>query len=278
MRQIWFVATGGTLLLLALYFFGRTKPYPKAENAVTDKASFIFDIQQVLEQSYQQLPQDQSLRIKTLVQQTKGNDDLTSKSKAFDHLIRFWSDTAHLMVPYLFFQGEKAKLENSEKNLNFAAQSYLTELKSVSDPGLKSWMAGSAKELFEKVMKINPSSDSAKIGWGSTFIYGASGSDSPMEGITKIREVAQRDSTNMYAQFMLGYGGMLTGQYDKAIVRLLKVVKAEPKNIEAIFLLAEAYERSGNKKDASYWYQTGKNYVIDPELLKILDEKLNSLK
>ncbi|MFZ9661901.1 MAG: tetratricopeptide repeat protein, partial [Chitinophagaceae bacterium] len=212
------------------------------------------------------------------IQETEKSEDQTAKLKSFDHLIRFWSDTAHLIVPFLYFQGEKAKLENSEKNLNFAAQSYLTELKSVSDLGIKTWMAGSAKELFEKVLKINPANDSASIGWGSTFIYGASGSASPMEGIMKIREVAQRDSTNMYAQFMLGYGGMMTGQYDKAIVRLLKVVAAEPKNMEAIFLLAEAYERSGNKIEALNWYEAGRKKVNNPELLKVLDEKMNSLK
>ncbi|MFZ9660395.1 MAG: hypothetical protein ACO29O_00845, partial [Chitinophagaceae bacterium] len=108
MRKSWLVATGGILLLLALYFFGRTKPYPKAENADTDKASFILDIHQVLEQSLQQLPEDQGKRIKFLISQSEENGDQQAKMKVFDHLIRFWSDTAHLIIPFLYFQGEKA--------------------------------------------------------------------------------------------------------------------------------------------------------------------------
>ena len=93
----------------------------------------------------------------------------------------------------------------------------------------------------------------------------------------KIREVAERDSTFMYAQFMLGYGGMMTGQFDKAAERFLKVVKAEPGNMEAVFLLAEAYERSGNKKEAVKWYSSGKKSVTNPELLKAIEEKIKSL-
>ena len=69
-----------------------------------------------------------------------------------------------------------------------------------------------------------------------------------MEGIMRIREVATRDTSNMYAQFMLGYGGMISGQLDKAAERFLKVVQNEPGNNEAVFLLAETYERLGDKK------------------------------
>ena len=86
--------------------------------------------------------------------------------------------------------GEKAKLEKSEKNLNFAAQSYLEELKGVADPSLKSWMAIQAKDLFTGSLEMNPLNDSAKVGLGSTFFFGAGGAASPMEGIMKIREVA----------------------------------------------------------------------------------------
>jgi Flp pilus assembly protein TadD len=98
-----------------------------------------------------------------------------------------------------------------------------------------------------------------------------------MEGIMKIREVAEKDSNFMYAQFMLGYGGMVTGQYDKAAERLLRVVRAEPGNMEAVFLLGEAYERAGNKTEAVKWYNIGRGSVQNPELLKAIDEKIKSL-
>jgi len=47
----------------------------------------------------------------------------------------------------------------------------------------------------------------------------------------------------MYAQLMLGLGGIESGQYDKAVQRLLKVVRYDPGNLEAVLNLGEAYER-----------------------------------
>jgi len=99
-----------------------------------------------------------------------------------------------------------------------------------------------------------------------------------MEGIQKILEVSRRDSTNMYAQLMLGIGGVVSGQLDKAIERLLKVVTFAPDNTEAILTLAEAYERKGDKLNAVKWYEASKKFVGNPEVVKEIDTRIQSLK
>ncbi|MFN9492291.1 MAG: tetratricopeptide repeat protein [Sphingobacteriales bacterium] len=245
MKQQWLVAIGSIILLFGLYFFGRTKPNPKGVAQTTsDTASSVSGPAQMLEQAKKQLKPNQLATILGMENAITRGDLVTQRIAMNGQLAAYWRDSVGNRLPYLYYNSQKAKLENSEKNLNFAAQSYLEALKSVPEPSVRTWMANEAQSLFDKVLKLNPANDSAKVGWGSTFIFGAGGA--PMEGIMKIREVAERDSTFMYAQFMLGYGGMMTGQFDKAAERLLKVVKAEPENMEAVFLLAEAYERSGN--------------------------------
>jgi tetratricopeptide (TPR) repeat protein len=278
-RQQLIVAIGSILLLLVLFFFGRTKPYPKeaAATATMDTAFSVLNFDNILLQAKKNLTPQQQARLNKLEHSISRGDVKSQKIAVYSELAAFWKDSAKIHEPWLYYMGEKAKLENSEKSLNFAGQSYLEELKTVTDPSLKNWMASQAQGLFDQVLQINPASDSAKIGWGSTFIFGASGSESPMEGIMKIREVAQRDSNNMYAQFMLGYGGMMTGQFDKAAERLERVVRFDPGNQEAIFLLAEAYERQGDKASAVKWYAIGKKRVTNPELIKAIDEKINSL-
>jgi len=278
-RQQWIVAIGSILLLLVLFFFGRTKPYPKdaAPAAARDTAFSVLNFDAILLRSKQNLTPGQQARLNKLENSISRGDVKTQKIDLYSELAAFWKDSAKIKEPWLYYNGEKAKLENSEKNLNFAGQSYLEELKTVSDPSMKSWMANQAQGLFNQVLQINPANDSAKIGWGSTFIFGASGAESPMEGIMKIREVAQRDTNNMYAQFMLGYGGMLTGQFDKAAERLEKVVRNNAENQEAIFLLGEAYERKGDKASAIKWYSAGRKKVTNPELIKAIDEKIKSL-
>ena len=98
-----------------------------------------------------------------------------------------------------------------------------------------------AKDLFERSLKINPDNDSAKVGIGACYLFGNI-SAAPMEGILKIREVVEKDSTNLYAQMMLVRGSLLSGQYDKAISRLETVNRIKPDDIDAILLLAEVYE------------------------------------
>ncbi|MFN5760746.1 MAG: tetratricopeptide repeat protein [Sphingobacteriales bacterium] len=277
MKQIWLVATGSLLLLLILFFFGRTKPIPKEDATIKSDNAIIINTSALLDSAKKVLTPNQLAKINSLENALIAAADTPQKIDANKQLASFWHDSLQATLPYLWYQGEKAKLENTEKNLNFAAQSYIEELKSQDNPQQRSWMADQAKALFDKVLELNPNNDSAKVGWGSTFIFGASGASSPMEGIMKIREVAERDSTNMYAQFMLGYGAMMTGQFDRAIDRLKKVSTAEPENTEAIFLLAEAYERAGNKTDAVKWYRIGKSKVTNPQLQQAIDEKIKIL-
>jgi Flp pilus assembly protein TadD len=98
-----------------------------------------------------------------------------------------------------------------------------------------------------------------------------------MEGILKIREVVARDPDNMFGQFILGLGGIRSGQFDKAIERFLIVVKKQPDNIEAMLNLAEAYDRSGDKANAVKWYKEVRTKVAHPEAIKELDLRIKAL-
>jgi len=90
--------------------------------------------------------------------------------------------------------------------------------------------------------------------------------------------VARRDSLNMYAQLMLGLGGIESGQYDKAIQRLIKVVHFDPANIEAVLSLGEAYERTGDIATAKIWYAKATKLTTNPELIEAINERIKSLK
>jgi tetratricopeptide (TPR) repeat protein len=279
-KQQWIVAGGGVIILFSLFFFGRTKPHSKGivpqETHKNDEHNSL-SIEDILTNSKKQLTPQQAARITSLENTISRGDLVTQKIGVYGQLALYWKDSTGQYLPYLWYIGEKAKLEKSEKNLNFAAHSYLEELRGVGDPSLKSWMALQAKDLFTRSLEMNPLNDSAKVGLGSTFFFGAGGDGSPMEGIMSIREVATRDTSNMYAQFMLGYGGMISGQLDKAAERFLKVVQHEPGNNEAVFLLAETYEKLGEKKQSIYWFTEGKKRVSNPEVIKAIDDKIKSL-
>ena len=77
---------------------------------------------------------------------------------------------------------------------------------------------------------------------------------------------------------MLGVGGFVSGQYDKAIERLNKVVIAQPENIEAIAFLADTYAAKGNKTEAIKWYTISKRLVNNPHYSQEVDERIKTLR
>jgi cytochrome c-type biogenesis protein CcmH/NrfG len=93
-----------------------------------------------------------------------------------------------------------------------------------------------------------------------------------------IRDVAEKNPENMYAQFMLGMGGMMSGQFDKVIERMQRVVQHEPDNVEAILVLAEAYERTNDKANAIKWYEASKKYIQNADVLKEIDGRIKLLR
>jgi tetratricopeptide (TPR) repeat protein len=195
----------------------------------------------------------------------------------YNQMARYWQDTLHRPDIGAYYLGEAAKLENSEKNLNFAARLMLNQVMAGSEPDRTTWLATNAKALYEQSLKINPANDSIKVELGACYLFGNI-SAMPMEGIQKIREVADRDSTNMYAQLMLGLGAIRSQQYDKAVERLEKVVKNEPHNLQALFNLAETYERKGDKTNAIKWYRQVQNHIDIPDAKQEIENRINSLK
>ena len=235
----------------------------------------------ILQSSQSKLTPTQLEYVTRLQHAVVRGDVKVQQLNAYRQLAAFWRDSVRSgFLPSAYYTGEAAKLENSEKSLTFAARLFLENLRGQDNPAIKSWMATNAKELFEKALELNPQNDSTKVGLGASYVFGSS-AGSPtevMQGIQRILEVARRDSTNMYAQFMLGWGGIVSGQFDKAIERLTTVVRHQPANIEAILLLAEVNQQQGNKSAAIQWYQTARRQIDNPEMIKEIDQSIQALR
>jgi len=128
--------------------------------------------------------------------------------------------------------------------------------------------------------------DSLKLRQAIDLVNGTN----PMEGITLLRELIQKDSANVDAQYYLGLFSVKSGQYDKAINRFNTVLKLRPEDIKyqievgyqfmvmdsvklalrcfekgleldstdnnSLFFSAQAFERLGQFADAKRNYET----------------------
>ena len=282
----WITLFVGVLLTAGLFLFGRTVPKNKTvattEHSADDghdhgPATSAISIDTILNSAKKQLSTEQVVRLNTLENSISRGDVKDQQIHVYHQLARFWADSVGIFEPYAWYNAEAARLDNSEKNLTFAARLFLDNLQNDEIAQRRQWKALQAKDLFERSLLIRPDNDSAKIGLGACYLFGEI-SSTPMEGILKIREVVEKDSTNIYGQMMLAKGSLISGQYDKAISRLETVNKIKAGELDILLLLAEVNERMGNNKKAISWYAAALPFVKQDELKKAIEKRMKDLK
>ena len=281
MKQLFAISGVGLILLVSLFLFAKIEPPKKKTAPQIGPAATSFNITNYLEQAKQKLPADKLISLSKLENNITRGDIKQQSVKSFTQMADFWKDSTKAFIPYAYYTGEAAKLDKSEKRLTFAAQLFLDNMRAESDEALKSWEAETAIDLFNRALVLDPDNDSLRLGLGSCYVYGKGMIGDPaetMKGIQLLLTVVRKDSANMKAQMVLGIGGVISRQYDKAIERLLKVAKAEPENLEAISWLADAYAATGDNSNAISWYQYSKKLVNNAEFSKEVDERIKALK
>lgn len=282
-KQQLILIISGIVLFGGLYFIGSNvgpkKPVAEQKGPMQAQQASL-NIDAYLAHATEHLPLHGQQYLTSLEHSVKRGDVKQQQIEVYKRLAAYWKDSANDPVAYFHYLDEAATLENSEKTLTFAAQSILGYLPYTDSLFQRVWLANQSRGLFEKAIDINPGNDSSIVGLGSTYFYGASKTEgeSPMTGIMKVREVAQRDSTNLFAQYMLGVGGLISGQYDKAVQRFEKVVKVQPDNLELLFKLAETYESMGNKAEAIKWYQDILSKTKVPDMRTEIQKRILQLK
>ncbi len=274
------IAISGLALVALLFIFGNTTAPKSKVQAPVAKAVKSFDILQFIEEEKKHLSASQLINLSKLENSVTRGDVNSQSITANTQLANFWKDSVKSFEPYAYYLSEAAKLEKSEKNLTFAAQLILNNLRAEPDEAKLNWKTAQAIALFEKAIELNPDNDDLKVGLGSCYIFGkgrVGGPEETMKGIQQLLSVVRKDSNNMKAQMMLGVGGYVSGQYDKAIERLQKVIKVEPDNIEAVAFLADAYAAKGDKAEAIKWYTISKRLVNDSHYSQEVDERIKGL-
>ena len=281
MKKQFLFAAGAIILVVCLFLMGKTtapKQPVSAEAAAPEQANF--NVQRFLNQAKGNLTASQTLYVSELENSVTRGDVVDQQIKAYQSLANFWKDSAKTFEGYAWYSGQAAKLENSEKSLNFAAQLFLNNLRVEHDEAKLKWETAEAIELFEQALKLNPESVDLKIGLGSAYVFGTANSGDPqktMMGIQQLLSVVRADSTNMRAQLVLGIGGFVSAQYENALERFKKVVAAEPNNLEAIAFLADTYAALNNVEEATKWYNVSKRLANNPHYTKEVDERIQRL-
>jgi len=272
--------SSGFIAVLLLFLLGRTTENKSLPTKEPRPLSATFDISTYINTEKSKLGLT-SRKLTDSLEQVLNKTKSSEKSLIYNKLALIWKDSSQNPEIFAYYLSEAAKLDNSEKSLTFAAQLSIDVLRSQKDESSVNWLSSQSIDLFERAIRLNPENEDLKVGLGSAYIFGKGRTGHPeetMKGIMQLLEVAKRDSNNMKAQLMLGIGGFVSGQYDKALVRLQKVVAAEPENLEAVAFLADTYAAAGKKEEAIKWYTVSKRLANSPAYSREVDERIITLR
>jgi len=100
---------------------------------------------------------------------------------------------------------------------------------------------------------------------------------SPMEGITMLKDIIEKDSTNIEAIAQLGFFSIQSGQLDKAIMRFKQIEKLDPERTDVLYFLGNIYVDKGENTIALDYFKKFKSKNKDTKLNLAIDKQIESL-
>lgn len=227
----------------------------------------------ILTASREQLPKQAADEVKTIENELAAIRDSSRMAAVYIRLAQVWQKNNQLLAAGYY--GEKAaKLEKSEKSLNFAGQFFLERIAEGGSESVLAWEAEQAKDCFQRALDISPGNDTATVGMAAVYVN----TGEPMRGVGMLKEITQKDPDNVMANQMLGDMSVRSGQYDKAVVRYEAVLKKEPDNVDVMLNLAKLYEGQGEKQKAIDLLKRSEALIDDPQTKSSIEKHINSLK
>ena len=183
-----------------------------------------------------------NLALNSLDPEKKKQSDKFIAAKQLDSVVVFWDK---LKRPDLaaFYTEEIAKKESKVANWLKAGNRYYYAIQFIQDKTAIPVLYQSASRCFAKGLELEPNNVDAKIMLASCYVEG---SEDPMEGIKRLKEIEKTDSNNVKLQLTFAFFSVKSGQLDKAITRFNNVIKIDSNYIEAYLHLADAYEQKNN--------------------------------
>lgn len=289
LRSKHYIALAGALVLTgALYWFVPTTPPAGAPAAAGGGAhqepgarpggvmpeQAVASLDSIRQGSLAQLAQHAVDELNAVDREIAAAPDSAAMAPLFEKQAAIWME--HKQLPMAAWARAKAAhLERSEKKLNFAGQFFLDLMHEAGTAPMQAWEAQGAVQSLNEAMELNPDNDTTKLALASAYIEGTV---APMTGVGILREMVAKDPNHVPANLMLGRLSIQSGQFDKAVPRLEKVLELEPQNREALYFLADAYKGSGNKAQAVATLRKLEGIVNNPDFTKDIETYINSFK
>ena len=142
------------------------------------------------------------------------------------------------------------------------------------DDNLRVNLVYGARYCFETAEKLKPGDLDARIGLAAVLV---SGTNQPMEGIMMLRELDAENPENTAINLELGKFSVMSGQFDKAIERFSSVLQKDSLNLQARYMIAQAYLGQQDTSQAIGQLERIKSLTTDPTLVEQVNAEIKNL-
>ncbi len=240
----------GLGLFSLLYFGLDTKP--RKFNSIernrvlstqnTDISNLIRDVQGTLS------PNQAALLI-ALEKEIEAATSDSSKVELFKQLSGKWYEYGQ---PHIagFYAEQIALIDNSVEAWSITGTSFAATFKGKFEEKVKKYSMDKAVSAFENAISLDPKDIQSKVNLALCYVERPP-KENAMKGILMLLEYDKQYPNDPLVLFNLGRLGLQTGQYEKAIDRLTRVINIVPDNKSAYCLLSKAYEGLGDMVQAA---------------------------
>ncbi len=240
----------GLVLFSILYFGLDTKP--RKFNSIernralstqnTDISNLIRDVQSTLS------PNQAALLI-ALEKEIETATEDTTKVELFKQLSGKWYEYGQ---PHIagFYAEQVALIDNTVNAWSITGTSFAATFNGKFAEKVKDYSMDKAVSAFENAISLDPKDMQSKVNLALCYVERPP-KENAMKGILMLLDYDKQYPNDPLVLFNLGRLGLRTGQYEKAIDRLTRVINIVPENTSAYCLLAKAYEGLGDVVQAA---------------------------
>ncbi len=145
------------------------------------------------------------------------------------------------------FAEKIARHEDADSSWAIAGSTYYMALNNLEEGDLKEYCRERSIVNYENAISLAPDRMDYKISRAQIEIdYPPK--ENPMKGVQLLLDLNKKYPEDVKINLRLAQLGMRTGQWEKAIMRLEKVLSVDKSNIDAHCLLADAHAQLGNEQ------------------------------
>jgi len=233
-----------TGLFMVLYFGcdTKSKEHKALEKSRVQKFELI-SIDRVIAEAKPELPASTQMDIQEYEKRLKLVETDSQKVSYLRALASLWFGAEKPLISGSYAE-QIADIENDLDAWSITGTTYSIAAQRLQGGNEKDFAIGKSRLAFEKALSLDPENTDNKINLALSYVE-APLEENPMKGILMLVDMNKKDPENIPVLMQLGRLSLKTGQYEKAVERLTKVIELRPTLKEAHCLLAEVLRQKG---------------------------------